>query len=232
MWTRLLALVFALTLTGPALAAANPMSMNVLRVKAVPGTRHVQVTLAKSGGGSAGEVKRDGVVITPTWTAMAGYQANMGSGVSTVAADQFCDCQLPIGTHEYQVAAPEGGTLNGSVLVTGVAAAPIMPPPDTDDADSGQSDAPADVMPWDEPEPTGLQGLDCAVACAATPPADTTDDTTVADGIGAQDTTGGNITPPAETSGSNCSAAPTGRVAGLAGLLALLVVGLFLRRRA
>ncbi|MFZ4578995.1 MAG: MYXO-CTERM sorting domain-containing protein [Myxococcota bacterium] len=232
MWTRLLTLVLALTLTAPALAAANPMSMNVLRVKGVPGTRHVQVTLAKSGGGSAGEVKRDGVVITPTWTTMSGYQANMGSGVSNVAADQFCDCLLPIGLHEYQVAATEGGTLNGSIVVTGVAAAPIMPPPNNDDADSGQSDAPADVMPWDEPEPTGLQGLDCAVTCAATPPADTTDDTTVTDGIGAQDTTGGSITPPAESSGSNCSAAPTGRVAGLAGLLALLVVGLFLRRRA
>jgi MYXO-CTERM domain-containing protein len=145
-------------LLGPA-ARANPVSSQVLRLRQVPKTTHVQVTYGTMHNDLPTEVTRDGTALKVSWTKLASFSANTGSGVTSIAAQQFCDCNVALGNHTYTLKLSQGymGTLTGTISVVQNYE---LPPP----TDMGVG---KDLMPWDEPEPTALQGLDCTKACAA-----------------------------------------------------------------
>jgi len=79
---------------------ANPIATESLRLRQVPTSTHVQITWSVMEGESkATEVKRGGAVIEGQWHALASFTANTGSGLKTQSATQFCDCDVPVGTH-------------------------------------------------------------------------------------------------------------------------------------
>lgn len=144
-------------------ARANPIVTELVRARQVPRTQHVQITFAWEAGGPArqpGEVQRDGKVLTPTWTPLSSYVANSGSGLRSLAATQLCDCEVPLGSHRYDVKVM-GGSYPLQANVTVVPG--LEPPPD------GGTPPQMDMLPWDIPEPVEIRGLDCVTACAAPP---------------------------------------------------------------
>jgi len=147
------------------LAHANPISLEVLRAKQLPSLTHVQLTYGVDGKTPATptSITRDGVTVSASWTGGASYSANTGSGLKSVNATQLCDCNVPLGAHTYKIKVTSAmGTgeveLQTSVTVT---SSPVPPK----DAGAG------DLSPWEIPEPTQMQGLNCTTACA-TPAAD------------------------------------------------------------
>lgn len=156
-------------------AQANPMTTQVLRARQVYETHHVQITYGVDTGigeelKTPTEVQRDGVAISADWQLLtSSYTTNTGSGLAGVAATQFCDCAVPLGEHAYQITVPP----NGSTLSTTVTVVDNLLPPDDsgDPLDAGSADA-EEIWPWDIPEPTNIQGLDCVTACEDDTPPD------------------------------------------------------------
>ncbi|PKN54424.1 MAG: hypothetical protein CVU56_26630 [Deltaproteobacteria bacterium HGW-Deltaproteobacteria-14] len=225
---RATVLALGLLLSSGGVAQANPIASQILRARQVPETRHVQLTYGhdSSAGGTLDTptaVARDGASVDVTWVTLSGgYTANTGSGLTSVDATQACDCDVPVGVHDYlvTVSAMSGQIPVNVTVVAGLAAAPRR------DLDATDGDD-ADVFPWDIPEPTGIQGLDCVTVCGggtaepvvepledAGPTADTAD---TADG--------GGVAGTVETDaggGGGCSTSQ----GGLALLLTLLSLGL------
>jgi len=239
---RLVLLALAAALPASS-ALANPIAVDVLRVRQVPSTRHVQLTFGHdSSVGEAmptpGVVKRDGVVIDVTWVDMdTGYTANTGSGLTSVDATQFCDCDVDPGAHTYSVAIDgQSWDLSGSVTVTEAAFVPRQ-------EDAGSTDDDADVYPWEIPEPTAIQGLDCNVRCQGTvaepiaeeePDVISGEDTATTSDTGATSDTGipGSTDTDTNLNGGGGCDAGGGPVALLLALGALLALALLRRRRA
>jgi len=153
-------------LASPALG--NPIATEVLRARAVAGP-HVQLTYGvdtghtSSGPTTPSQVTTYGSAQTP-WSAPVQFRTNTGSGVVPVTAIQMCDCNVPNETtlrYEISVAISSNQT---STLVTTVSTPVRM------DASPAPTDPDAGVMPWDIPDPTEVQGIDCVEACAAMQP--------------------------------------------------------------
>ncbi len=149
-------------LLSPAASLANPVSAQVLRVRQLPGSLHVQLSFAAlSNLATPTAVTRDGAALSPTWTALAGLTVNSGSGLTSMPATQACDCSLAVGAHEWVVTAKDelGKPLELRTTVE-VKKDYGGPPPARDLGGS-------DLARWDIPEPAALQGLDCRRECAA-----------------------------------------------------------------
>lgn len=150
-------------------AFANPIAMEVARVREVPGP-HVQLTYAVDTGKTPqtpSVPETFGSKSTPWKTAP--YRANTGSGVRLLSGIQMCDCNVPLGAsliYKFSVgSAYDGKNIDYSLAVT---------PTGTGRYDAGVETSPpdADVMPWDIPDPVELQGIDCAAECTSTQPLD------------------------------------------------------------
>jgi len=195
-------------------AWANPISMEVLRVRQLPSTTHVQLTWGVDGSTADTPLssKRDGSEIQLAWTSMSGFTANTGSGLVKLSATQACDCDVAVGQHKYilKVKSAMGGKemdYEGSITVE----QGLTVPPD--------AGAPVgDLNPWEIPEPSQLQGLNCSSTCS-----------TVVPNPDAGATVDAGSTKPNEDDGG-CSVSGRGRAAS-AGLLLLLCLGLVAIRR-
>lgn len=143
-------------------ANGNPIASEMIRVRQVPNTLHVQITYgtAASDGTPVDSATRDGAPLAGDWTKIDSFAMNLGSGVRNVSGYQRCDCNLSVGAHEYrvQVQNPNGTTLRASITVAADYSGPTTQPP------VGATEA-GGMAPWDEPEPTEMQGLDCTVWC-------------------------------------------------------------------
>jgi hypothetical protein len=160
-------------------ASANPVNCEIFRAAQQPSSTHVQINFVNNCNENATLVSltRDGTKLNTDWRSYTDFIANMGSGVDTAPAKQFCDCDVSVGSHTYTLAyriKSEGDTYNGTfdetlnVLSVDELNASLS---DSDTADViDSSDTDSEVMPWDEPEPQGIQGLDCAEACASGEP--------------------------------------------------------------
>lgn len=201
-------------------AGANPMTDRVLRVQQVPQTHHVQVSYGVDTSVATFEnptsLHRDSTALSPTWTTTTGFTANTGSGLATLSAAQWCDCNVPTGAHTYAVAVTGSGTLQAELTVVASLAYP---------ADAGVVSPDAD--PWDIPEPVDLQGLDCNTACGGT---GTPDAGVVDAGSGTPDA---GTDPPKDDGGCSLVGGSVGiPLVGLwAGLSLLMLVVITFRRR-
>jgi hypothetical protein len=168
---KTLALVLASQgLLFAASAYANPIMMEVARIREVPGP-HVQLTYA---------VDLTKAPQTPSIPAIFGskstpwktasYRANTGSGVRTLSGIQMCDCNVPLGqplVYKFTVAnAYDGKSIDYSLAVTPTGAGKY-------DAGAVEpSTIDAGLMPWDIPDPVEIQGIDCAAECTSAQPLD------------------------------------------------------------
>ncbi|TNF32474.1 MAG: hypothetical protein EP329_10030 [Deltaproteobacteria bacterium] len=244
---RLVVLLLAAAVpTGAALA--NPIAVDVLRVRQVPTTRHVQITYGHDGsvGGTVPvptTVERDGAKVDLVWVPMSGsFTANTGSGLIGVDATQTCDCDVPLGAHTYTVTLDGTTPMGGSVTVSEASAVPVEVDagPTDDDADAGDSDV--EVYPWEIPEPTALQGLDCAVVCAGSVVEPVVEDEpdVIDANTSEEDTAGADATVvPGSTDtdgdvegGGGCAAGGGSAAATLLALGALLALAVLRRKRA
>jgi hypothetical protein len=150
-------------------AYANPIMMEVARVREVPGP-HVQLTYAVDSGKTPQTPSLPGIFgnkSTPWKTTP--YRANTGSGVRSLSGIQMCDCNVPLGqslVYKFSVAsAYDGKNVDYSLAVTATG---------TGRYDAGVETSPLDasVMPWDIPDPVELQGIDCTAECTSTQPLD------------------------------------------------------------
>lgn len=151
---------FALAAT-PALA--NPIMGDVLIARQTPHTHSVQITLGRDTAvGDLDEptsVTRDGAPLEVDWVTMDDpYETNTGSGLTDVDATQFCDCDLAVGEHTWEVKLPN---YNWAFTVT---LEVVEDQPDYEEVDPGP-----DPYPWDIPDPVEMQGIDCAATCADGP---------------------------------------------------------------
>ncbi|MDY0004758.1 MAG: hypothetical protein RBU30_25905 [Polyangia bacterium] len=157
----LAAAVCLFSILGPS-AWANPITDRVLRVQQVPHTQHVQVSYGVDTSvttfANPSSLSRDTTDLSATWTSYSGFTANTGSGLATLQAAQWCDCNAPIGAHTYTAVAT-GGSLQAELTVVANLEYP---------ADAGVVSPDAD--PWDIPEPVDIQGLDCNASCGGTAP--------------------------------------------------------------
>ncbi|MFH1132219.1 MAG: MYXO-CTERM sorting domain-containing protein [Pseudomonadota bacterium] len=165
-------------------ALANPVSAEVLRIRQVPHSAHVQVTWAVDpslyykGIVEPTDVTRDGTALSVTWWPYQFYKANTGSGLADLIAVQFCDCDVAVGTHTYEMNIAgyngEHEPRSESIIV------------ETDPLDPPDAGVVGDVHPWDIPEPAEVQGIDCVQSCGSS---------TTPDGGGVPDT--GTVLPDA-----------------------------------
>lgn len=218
-WKTVLGAMFLLA-SG---AHANPMSLDVARGQQVPKTTHVQLTYAVDGQDPAtpSAVTRDSKPIALTWqTGPANYAANNGSGIASLRAIQTCDCNAPLGSHDYvlRVKRPHANEESDFPLTVGVVQGYAPVPLDAGPA--------RDMSPWEIPNPTEIQGIDCAKICAGLPPADAGvgNDGSTKDAASGKDA--GTIPPAGKDSGCALAGQPTG-----ATLLLLCLALLFARRR-
>ncbi len=155
MRTRVLALIPALL--APSAALANPILSDALTARQVPETMHVQITVL---GHSCDEfdVTRDDELLNGDWVPVSSFQKNMGSGVTGNSGCQLCDCNLTAGSYYYdaEVEGSAASYLNMTINVVEGYTTPVQP------GIGGQGG----MMPWDEPDPVEMQGLDCVAACA------------------------------------------------------------------
>jgi MYXO-CTERM domain-containing protein len=155
------ALLCALVVIAPSGGLANPVAVELARLQQVPKTTNVQVTYAVASGMQPEVptgITRDGQLLGGTWLNGGTYNANGGSGVSGYVALQLCDCSVPVGTHNYLIvsgSAYGGSTLQGTITVV----ADLQDYPDA-------GSTPPDAMPWEIPDPTGPQGIDCKTVCS------------------------------------------------------------------
>lgn len=238
--------VISLGLVFSAEALANPVAMEVLRTRQVPHSTHVQITYAVDGQKPAvpQQTTRDGSPVGGDWTPMtADFTANTGSGLVSTQGIQLCDCSVPLGQHTYKVTVPNvynGNLAQMQSTVTVVA----------DLGDPQDAGVAGDVWPWDIPEPSQIQGLDCLAWCSGSTEADSaaspTDSATIPADSAASPTDSGPApqrdtntgTPDDGGSGSSgevtdrggCALSPMPRLSGLLVLLLLgLVVGIWRR---
>jgi MYXO-CTERM domain-containing protein len=150
-------------------AYANPIMMEVARLREVPGP-HIQLTYAVDSGKTPAAPSVPAIFGskgTPWKTAP--YRANTGSGVRLLNGIQMCDCNVPLGNalvYKFSVASAYDGKNNDySLAVT---------PTGTGKYDAGVETSPLDasVMPWDIPDPVEIQGIDCTAECTAPQPLD------------------------------------------------------------
>ena len=145
-------------------ATGNPISCEAFRVRQVPNSTHVQITFANicSPHQDIESLSRDSDPLDPDWEPFDDYTANLGSGLTTVPADQTCDCDVALGDHRYEITLAD---MSMALSVT-VVDPQTMSTDETasDESTEGESDT-EEVMPWDIPEPEEIQGLDCNAAC-------------------------------------------------------------------
>ena len=149
-------------------AMANPYATEVLRARLVTGP-HVQLTYGKSSSyfpmkdpSTPTQVNTYGATKTAWRSEPTYFNTKTGSGVVSLRSLQMCDCNVPDGqVLSYTISVPslqtEGQTTKLSATTAG-RAAPSMRLPD------------GGLYPWDIPDPTDLQGLDCSKACAEAQP--------------------------------------------------------------
>lgn len=225
---RINSLVLAFVLVVPTLAGANPISLEVVRAKQVPGTLHVQLTYAYDGSSASQPtaLTRDGAAVSGSWKSFSGFNANTGSGLRALAAQQFCDCDVSVGAHKYEITVTVAS--KEQKLPVSITVASSVSEPKDAGAPKG------DFMPWEIPEPNPIQGLDCKTTCSAPKP---DQGTTPKPDSGARDVSvvskdDQKVNPPAAKDEGGCSLAGGANVAaGLALLLALGLAGAVLRRR-
>jgi hypothetical protein len=147
-------------------ARANPVSLDVLRLRQVPQTMHVQVTLGADDSAAPEplSVTRDGQPLSGDWSDATSFTANTGSGLRSTTATQFCDCDVAAGEHRYVVTFNSSFSTDAEERSRSVTVRENLPHPDAG-LDSGGTD----MHPWDIPEPSEIQGLDCVAACASSP---------------------------------------------------------------
>lgn len=235
---RTVLLLAGLTVAWAPAARANPIAAEVLRTAQVPTTHHVQITFAVDGATpeQPSALTRDGSSLTLSWhLASDPYSANTGSGLVSTTAIQACDCDVPPGEHQY-VATVKGSwgaetvdLHSGVTVVENLQATPDagVPGPDT--------------MPWDIPEPTAIQGLDCVAVCTGTGPdgavaeldagATARDMNTADTGSSPTPDTGGNPLPDRDDGGCSLAAGARPTAAIPAGALLLLALCFLARRR-
>jgi MYXO-CTERM domain-containing protein len=150
---------FLLAAAWPGVAGANPVSAERLVVRQVPATTHVQVTVAYdtayASDSAVVSATRDGTQLDGTWAAASVYQTNMGSGVVSVAGHQYCDCNVPTGSHNYAVitSGANGYSYERTLEVVEHYTLP--------EATGGGGYMGA----WQEPDPIEVQGIDCVAHC-------------------------------------------------------------------
>jgi MYXO-CTERM domain-containing protein len=171
---------------------------------------------------------RDGSSLTLTWQSSSSFTANTGSGLVGLSAVQTCDCDVPVGKHDYVVRVKSA--MGGSEMdyPTSVEVLQDLQLPKDAGVPGG------DMMPWDIPEPGEVQGLDCRTVCttggdgpivvkdAALPDTSTPDAGVTPDS--------GQQPPPKQEDDGGCSLGSPGG-APLFGLLLLAGIGLALLRR-
>ncbi len=125
-------------------AWANPIATSLTRALQVPGTRHVQLTVATLRA-AAGEptVTRDGAALAGPWVRARRFVTEGGSGPLRYSAVQRCDCGLEPGLHLYKLRLRAGDTPHEQSVW---------------------------IKDWRlEGKPRRLQGLDCTATCPAAP---------------------------------------------------------------
>lgn len=151
-------------------ARANPMLDSVLQAEQVPGTRHVQLTYIGDEDGGVVTYLRDERPYAVTWQPTPEFAALLGSGVTRTNALQACDCNVPLGRHEFRVVPAViyvGQRVDRSGAVLEVVAnkrdrtgEPIPRPAELPSSDQ---------YLWDEMTadmPRRLQGTNCKAECA------------------------------------------------------------------
>lgn len=230
---RLVLLTIATVLPASA-ALANPIATDVLRIRQAPSAHNVQITVGhdSSVGGEVpvpGVVTRDGTALSLTWVPMSGsFTANTGSGLTGVAAVQTCDCDVPEGLHNYAVALGGTFSMEGAVIVVDPTHTGTADDAGPTDGDAGDTE----VYPWEIPEPTEYQGLDCNVVCAAPVVEPVVEEPDVVESV--PDTggiTGSTDTGTDAAGGGGCAAGGSGAMALLLALGALLSLALLRKRR-
>ena len=221
----------------PTLAWANPMAGEVVKARQVPNTHLVQVTYGvddqfTAGTPSVTAISRDGASLGLSWHGLGGFTANTGSGLVGLNATQACDCDVPVGQHEYVVrvkSAMGGKEMDYKIKIEVLQ--DLQAP-----ADAGVPGG--DMLPWDIPEPGEIQGLDCRLACtgvASDGPMTVKDAGSVSPDTTTQPRDAGSASPDAtqpkdEDDEGGCSLGRAGQPLSLS-LLLLLGLGLMLRRR-
>lgn len=169
MFVRALPLACAALLLG-APAWANPMATHVLRLRQMHGSTHVQVSFAVDTNYgftfvTPKTLTRDGAPVTASWGSKIGFTTNTGSGLASTSATQLCDCKVSPGEHTYKATyATQSGDRDLTGRVTVVAGgAPYY-------KDAGVKGP--DLAPWEIPEPSKLQGVDCNKVCGPGPAPD------------------------------------------------------------
>jgi hypothetical protein len=150
--------------------SANPVSCDIFRARQVDGSQHVQITF---GDQCDQEVSltglfRDEYEMATDWQGYDGFVANTGSGPSELTAKQMCDCDLSVGSHSYRLAVTykSGNYMDFDFPIEIEIVAPQeLADQEQDTEDAGPGDY--DEDPWNEPEPTEIQGLNCIDACAS-----------------------------------------------------------------
>jgi len=215
----LLALV--LVASWPTAAAANPISAERLVVRQVPETTHVQITVAYdpqfAADSAVVSATRDGSDLGGSWAAAAGYETNMGSGVVAVAGYQYCDCNLALGSHAYNV------TTSGENGCSYDRTIEVVEDYELPEATGGQGGY---MGGWEEPDPIEMQGIDCVTHCNGA---------SDGDGVGgnATSTGGGTVDEAEKADGDSDNGCAIGRgpASGRSSAPWLLLGALLLRRR-
>lgn len=206
--------ITAVTLLISPAAWANPISVDAFRVRQMDKSLDVQATYGVDAGSGAATIKiisltRDGKVITPTSWLAASYKANTGSGVRSLLASQHCDCGVSKGKHTYELKVQgvmgSGKTTSYKVTVDVQDGGPMAK-----DAGAGKG---GDLAPWEIPEPSEVQGVNCTIQCKA--------------GMGGDGGADSGAKVEQETDG--CSVGGGAGAGGLA--LTLGLFGLWIRRR-
>lgn len=216
-------------------AWANPYANEVLRVRRVPGP-HVQLTYGKT---SSFYPMKDTPVPTQAtshgtgktaWTIETiSFRTNTGSGVVIVPSLQMCDCNVPTDAElSYAITVPNVQA-EGQFKTLGATTAG-RPAPSSTMPDGG-------LYPWDIPDPTEVQGLDCGVACASLPPSIPDADPVPADAPPSPPTVDASAPrtedppPKVATGGGACAFAPAGKPVAVVSLFLLAVLAGVRRRR-
>lgn len=143
---------------------ANPIASEAFRVKQVYDSTHVQITFYSMGKEKPISIEKDGNPMTVSWQGSQNISLNTGSGIESVDTFQICDCNVSIGKHSYLIGYKPYGSDYTLTQADQIDVLESYPAPEKLDAGV----AGADMQPWDMPEPTEMQGLDCLKVCDST----------------------------------------------------------------